>query len=282
MCAGFEFFVELQMDQMPSLRTLVSREYEDRRIVRLLEEDVDPLLVAEDELQLFMGSDQDVGDRPETLFFAVVVGRGVREQQEELLDESRVDHLLSLLVGAVGHIADDLKDLVGECQIVRFEELLQALETPALDQQSDAVVGGEVEQRRENRVERGFVGVFFEHFDESCVDSEAQLELLFERAARSDAGQGPAGVLGDLLVGGGHELVDQRVDDVGDLQPLFEGLVFLRDGADGPGALFEDLFFVAADDLGEGAEEAFVDERLDAGLGAAADVRDAPASFELG
>ena len=282
MCAGLEPLVELQMDQMASFRTCVSEEYDHGGVERLLEEDADPLGVAEDELALLGGADQDVREGPETLFLAEVVRRGAREQHEELVDDSRVDNFLGLLVGAVGHVADELEDLVGEGGAVGLQQLQEARETPALDEQPYAVVAGQVDQRREDRVEGAFFRVFLEHLDERRVHGEAQLELFFERAARGERGQRPAGVLGDLLVVRGHELLDQRVDDVGHLQALLERLVLLRNGADGPGALLEDLLFVAADDLGQRAEEAFVDEAFDAGLGASADVGDAPASLELG
>lgn len=189
---------------------------------------------------------------------------------------------MGLLVRTVGHVADELEDLVHERGRVDQQQLQEALETPAFDEQLDAVVAREVEQRGEDRVERGFIGVFFEHFDQRRVHGESQLELFFERATRGERSQGPAGVLGDLFVVGGQELLDQRVDDVRHLQALFERIVFMRYGADGPGALLEDLLFVAADDIGQRAEEAFVDEALDAGLGASADVRNAPAGLELG
>lgn len=78
MISGVEPLVELQIDQMPSLRTCLSEVYHNRRIVRLLEEDADPLRVAEDEMPLLGRADQDIRDGPKALLLAVVVGRGVR------------------------------------------------------------------------------------------------------------------------------------------------------------------------------------------------------------
>lgn len=248
----------------------------------LLEEDGDPLLIAEDVVQLFGRAHQYVRDNPETLFFAVVVGGGVRDQQEDLVDQPRINDMLGLLVRAVRHVADDLKDFVDEAGLVHLEQLQEPLETPALDEAVDGIVRGEVEQRREDRVEGGLVAVLVQHVDEGAVHREAQLQLFFERPPRGQGSQCPAGVLRDLLVRGAGQLLDERQDDVRLLQPLFERLVLLRDGPDGPGALLEDFLFVAADDFGEDVEEPFVDETLDARPGASADVRDAPAGFELG
>lgn len=248
----------------------------------LLEEDGDPLLIPEDVVQLFGRADQDVRDSPETLFFAVVVSGGVREEQEDLIDQPRIDHPLGLLVCAVRHVADDLKDFMDEAGLVHLEQLQEPLETLALDEVVDGFVRGEVEQRREDRVERALVAVLVQHVDEGTVHCEAQLQLFFERPSRRQGGQRPAGVLRHLLVCGGGQLLDEGQDDVRLLQPLLERLVLLRYGPDGPGALLEDFLFVAADDFGEDVEEPFVDETLDARPGPSADVRDAPAGFELG